>query len=56
LNVLGYSIVLGLGGRHPIEKVDERWCGGRKSSVGPNVEGAVASVIPTLRKKKKTFI
>jgi hypothetical protein len=40
LNVLGYSIVLGLGGRHTIEKVGERWCSGREASVGPHVEGA----------------
>jgi hypothetical protein len=41
LNVLSYSIVLGLGGRHPIEKVGERWFGGRVSSVEPHVEGVV---------------
>jgi hypothetical protein len=48
LNVLGYSIVLGLGGQHPIEKVGERWCGGRESSVGPHVEGAVGFSDPGL--------
>jgi hypothetical protein len=32
LNFLGYSVVLGLVGRHPIEKIGERWCG-RVSSV-----------------------
>jgi hypothetical protein len=42
LNVLGYSIVLGLSGRHPIEEFGERWCGGRETSVGPHVEGAAA--------------
>jgi hypothetical protein len=31
LNVLGCSIVLGLSGRHPIEKFGERWCGGGES-------------------------
>jgi hypothetical protein len=32
---------LGLGGRHPIEKVGERWCGSRVPIIGPHVEGAV---------------
>jgi hypothetical protein len=47
-NVLGCSIVLGLSGRHPIEKFGERWCGGRESSVGPHVEGAVGFSDPGL--------
>jgi hypothetical protein len=38
LNFLGVYNILGLSGRHPIEKVGERWCGGRKSVFGPHVE------------------
>jgi hypothetical protein len=41
MNFLGYSVVLGLVGRHPIEKVGERWCGSRVPIVGPHVEGTV---------------
>jgi hypothetical protein len=43
---------LGLGGRHPIEKVGERWCGGRESSVGPMLKALLASVIPALEADK----
>jgi len=42
LNVLGFSIVLGLVGRHPVEKVGERGCGsGGVPIIGSHVEGAV---------------
>jgi hypothetical protein len=41
LNVLGISSILGRSRRHPIEKVGERWGGGRKSVFRPHVEGAV---------------
>jgi hypothetical protein len=33
-----FSIVLNFVGRHQIEKVSERWCGGRVPIVGPHVE------------------
>jgi hypothetical protein len=41
LKFLGISSILGRSRRHPIEKVGERWGGGRKSVFRPHVEGAV---------------